>query len=594
MSPNLAGNLPGASRTLLDGSPVVADTVFRRTSSTGAAATQFDWHTSLVSSFGAGGPGYFALDVTHPQLGSDGKTNPSAATYPTTATLDGPHFLWQLTGNGTANTAQVFGSHGATPAISTLYVKVLTQAAQETGVAILPGGSDGQAPTGICTLSTAEQAHATVSDTANPRTILRSWTAPTTSLDVLGGTSQCDAFPTPNGRAVTIVRISDGTVIATFANPSDYTSLHLNTSGPSAIVPAPFTAPITGTPAVYPSGGGRLATQAYVSDADGQIWKLNFNGPDPTTWSASRFFDSFNAVATNNAPPGTSGLGGSVLAANLGQQLTAAPILSIGPDSSLVLNFATGDQTLFSTSTFQAGSNLALATIPIENFVYSISDISSGGTQSARVNWFVPFDQSNKYTTTSPLNVPAGGSQGNFGERVTGPMAVYAGVLYFATLWPDNGTQVCSAGEARIYGLDYFNTQSCSGALSTSAKACGGPVLLAPTAYQYDIPANDGTFTNSAGGSLSSTTTAGAVIPGVAITQVQPCVTSSTLASNSYFAGSSTQYSATATQQPQLTFMTTSSGGSSSLTGTSVANGRKTLSVPRQPTRIDSWAHVIN
>jgi type IV pilus assembly protein PilY1 len=600
VSPNLYANLPGASRTLLDGSPVVADTVFHRSASTGTTTSQYDWHTTLVSSFGAGGPGYFALDVTHPQLGNDAKTSPSAPTYPTTAPLNGPHFLWQLTNNGTASAPQVFGTHGATPAITTLYVQALKQAAQETGVAILPGGSDGQAPTGACTVSSAETGsgvNGAVSDSANPRTMLRSWSTPPATADILGGTTQCDLFPTPNGRAVTIVRLSDGAVIATFANSHDYAALGLSTTGNSAVLSAPFTAPITGTPAVYPNGGGRLATQAYVSDAEGQIWKLNFSGPDPSTWTATKFFDSFNTLATKNAPPGASALAANVLAANLGQQLTAAPILSIGPDSSLVLNFATGDQTLFTTTTFQAGSTLTTATIPIENFVYSVSDISSGttpATTSARLNWFVPFDQTNKYTTSSPAAVPSGGSQGNFGERVTGPMAVYAGVLYFATLWPDNGLQVCSAGEARIYGLDYFNAQACSGSTSTSTKACGGPVLLAPTGNQYDIPAVDGVFTNPSGGTVSSSTTAGAVIPGVAITQVQPCTTTSTLASNNYFAGGSTQYSAAATQQPQLTFMTTSSTSSTSLNNTTVANGKLALTVPRQPTRIDSWAHVIN
>ena len=101
LNSQIVNNIPAADRTLLDASPIVADTVFSRVNSSGSGTGAADWHTTLVSSFATGGRGFFALDVTQPYPASS-FTSLTSPVYPTGIQTN-PHFLWQLTtGNSTA------------------------------------------------------------------------------------------------------------------------------------------------------------------------------------------------------------------------------------------------------------------------------------------------------------------------------------------------------------------------------------------------------------------------------------------------------------------------------------------------------------
>ncbi len=620
----LANNLPGADKTLLDGSPVVADTVWSRTST-----TQADWHTTLVSSFGAGGRGYFALDVTQPQ--TSGWTAEST-TYTADTSHNGPHFLWQLTSTTTAsNPVELFGAVGATPAITTLYAQVGTASgAGEVGVAILPGGTDGNGPTGVCNRSTAASNGAlpTGASTSGgiaaetpdytslastptqiaPRKMVRAWSALPSGVAT---PADCGRFGTVNGRSVSIVRLSDGFIIATFINPIDAVKLPpVNTAGGSKRLFTTFDSPMIGTPVTYPAGGGRLARSAYISDADGLIWKLDLSAPLPQNWTASLFFDPMNqlvtktgaTVATLCAPPGTN-CTPDAAAASLSQPLTGPPILSIGPDSSLVLNFATGDQTLFTSAAFTAGSQDKISDeLPngIMNFVWSVSDTTTGTSP----HWYVPFDGSSSFNDTV-----ASGVAGNGGERVTGPMAVFDGVLYFATLKPqDTNAAACQQSEARIYGMDYFNlnlaAKPATGAgcpIGTTGQdiGCGGVRRLLPAVVtipataspQYEVPALQATL---GGTSIAGSHIAGAEIPGVAVTEVQSCTTSVPGTSNYFGAGSGSYNVPKGTQTPTLSFVSTSNIAASSVQPTSALAVSIPILPAVQTTKIDSWAGVIN
>ena len=414
-----------------------------------------------------------------------------------------------------------------------------------------------------------------------PRKYVRSWGgAPSggaSASSTCGGTG-ANAWREPNGRTVSIVRLQDGAVLATFAN--DPTS-SLGSTGSSVRIATGFDSPMTGTPIVYPTGGGRIATLAYVSDADGVIWKLDLSNTDPASWTAKMFFDSFNQGVTGTGTPSVSGLSPDQVEGALGQALTAAPILSIGPNSELVMNFATGDQTLFTSKTFKPGSNDTPADeIPLENFVWSVVDPLNGSPAQPR--WFVPFTDG----TTAEFNLnPLTGSASphyNFGERVTGPMALYDGVLYFATYWPDDGIVgggACQQGEGRIYGMDYFAPRgSCSVA---SGLGCGGVQRYGDGTAQYFVPGT------------TDATLAGSLIPGVSITQVQPCLKTNP-AVDTYF-GSGVQFQqTTGVQQPQLTYVATANTTGSSLNQTQATTKNINLPQPQRNTKIDSWAQVIN
>jgi type IV pilus assembly protein PilY1 len=607
----LASNVPGADKTLLDGSPVVADTVWSRTTTISPA----DWHTTLVSSFGGGGRGYFALDVTNPVptgwTAATGSTN-----YPAGSSANGPHFLWQITNvAATSNSVELFGANGVTPAITTLYAQVGTDPLGEVGVAILPGGSDGGSPTGTCvrtvassdlttpyatgTASSETRDYTTLPSTTagtGPRNMVRSWSAQQ------GGTNStaCSARVGVTGRSVSIVRLSDGLVIATFLNPVDNAALPTTTSTSlTKRLLTTFDSPMVGTPVTYPAGGGRLARSAYVSDADGLIWKLDLHDPSPANWTSSLFFDSMNKMVTQG---GTTVLS-DANAANVSQALTGPPILSIGPDSSLVLNFATGDQTLFSTAAFVAGSQDTVADeIPIVNFVWSVSDMANVTTSGTLSHWYVPFDQTSQYNSVPNVGgYTYAGTNGtpknNFGERVTGPMSVFDGVLYFATLKPADGAAACAQGEARLYGMDYFNLDRTSWPASGSACAlgvnpsigCGGERRLLPlggVVPQFTVPG------------VSTPSIAGAEIPGVAVTEVQSCSTAISASGANYFGSGTASYQVpSAAQTPTLSFVTTSNTPTT-VGGTTVPTQALTVSQPILPqvqtTKVDSWASVIN
>lgn len=69
---------------------------------------------------------------------------------------------------------------------------------------------------------------------------------------------------------------------------------------------------------------------------------------------------------------------------------------------------------------------------------------------------------------SAPLALECGTETGGFyqlaaGERLTSDPLVYGGVVYFSTYTPD--TDVCTAGEGRIYGLDYTD---CGSGLDTN------------------------------------------------------------------------------------------------------------------------------
>lgn len=147
--PHLRKQYPGAHQTLLDGVPIVKDVVatpvptdtndlssvrFQR-SRQDAQKSDGDWRTVLLQSFGTQSPaggGYFAMDVTEPELDAGQLNNERR----------GPRFLWQLTTDAAGRA--LFG-RGADPAIATLFFDPTDgDNPQQIAVAVLPGGGAGQ------------------------------------------------------------------------------------------------------------------------------------------------------------------------------------------------------------------------------------------------------------------------------------------------------------------------------------------------------------------------------------------------------------------------------------------------------------------
>ena len=85
--PRLASNYPQGNQIILDGSPVVAEAVWDRAlaQTTGTDAAK-QWHTTLVAGLGAGGGGYYALNVTDADCGN-GTSKPCFDNYSPATTL---------------------------------------------------------------------------------------------------------------------------------------------------------------------------------------------------------------------------------------------------------------------------------------------------------------------------------------------------------------------------------------------------------------------------------------------------------------------------------------------------------------------------
>ena len=308
----LLGDIGGGENVLLDGAPVVKDTIYQRVN----VGTAEDWHSTLVAGFGAAGAGYYALDVTDP----DFTQRPSTPVVPTHATSNsgtpaymdtgalpqGPHFLWQLTDS------TIFAPTSGTPAITTIAMKDPDNddTVEQIGVAILPGGSTAPGSSSVgCTRSTKISDASPASPSApyplGPK--VRMWTS-----------SGCPTATNPaQGRSLTVVRLDNGEVLRVFAPMTDlpaafppYSGVNSTPNGTTGSAPhdfpyigrvtqADFDSPISGTPVAYPADVGAAAQKIYVGDEDGTVWRLTVSDPDPNHWYVEPLFDAYNGtVAT--------------------------------------------------------------------------------------------------------------------------------------------------------------------------------------------------------------------------------------------------------------------------------------------------------
>ncbi|MEO6576903.1 MAG: hypothetical protein ABIP89_23850, partial [Polyangiaceae bacterium] len=383
--PNIINTYPAAHALLLDGAPIIKDVVWSRTASDLGLASK--WHTMLVASFGSASRGYYAVDVTSPGLpGVTGQTNAT-----------GPQFRWQLTNAGatSANIStgqQIFGSHSATPAITTVYVDLGSSAGglQEIGVAVLPGGSDLPAVAGTCTRHYTVGSSGTTGDDATPNNSTPNY-APRAGVPCYGNATGSTRSTLPvAGRSLTIVRLDTGEILRTFS-PAEDKPFTPNWTA------APFDSPMTGTPVVYPSTVGAIAQKIYIGDADGTVWRFDLSSTDPTQWKGELFFDTYNQTAY------TAGT-----AAKDGQRIAVQPVVALDRAGNLVVEVATGDQETFTPS----GTN----------FVWSLTDRFNSAKNKllSSVNWYIPF---------GPTDGSACISTSECGKKVSGPMAVFDGVF---------------------------------------------------------------------------------------------------------------------------------------------------------------------
>jgi type IV pilus assembly protein PilY1 len=545
----LLSGYPGANQFLLDGTPIVKDVIFdRQQGQTLSPSSTNPWRSTLVAGFGPSQLGYYAVDVTNPKYQQTaGIVTESSATDPS-----GPIFLWQLTKMPATN-MPLFGHHGATPAITQVAING-SGGIHEVGVAILPGGWDSAAvaPAGSNVGCERDSHHRGLPDwsvtggTFVYRKAVRCWGSTGNYADAV------------TGRSVSVVRLDTGEVLATFMRKYDATQYHPNDTllkaNPSRIIDTALDSPMTGTPAVYPTQTGADALKFFIGDMDGTVWRFDISNPDPSQWSGRLYYDLYNSTADTQA----SGNDWSN-----GQPIALPLVTSLDRQGRVVLNAASGSQDTFDLTG--------------PNFLVSLTETvqtASGSTDfHAAVNWYL-----GSQLPSGPGVTPLPSSVWDVGERVSGPMVVFNNGLFFTTYSAGvTGNNVCTAGDARLWGMDYITpapaTTNTSGAGGNSPV--GGLVLTGTHPYV----------------DLGLTVGANVVVPGVSVQQTTACaqltsgtdqyVPGATHATTSSYTGSSFALVAQAGKP------STSGGLGTGAQGVSIA-----LPSPSAPTVVDSWAAV--
>jgi type IV pilus assembly protein PilY1 len=605
-----------------------------------------EWHTMLVAGFGLGGRGYYAMDVTDPRPPSSAATltqanfgNPNFPTYVTPGNPPvlhgtGPHFQWQITSmNFTGTTTlptgfvpnEIFGKISGTPAIATVFADPTYQPAanaapQEIGVAILPGGRDGLPTPGVACprelitnpgsytsgmqlWQTAGQATAVslpgpsafnVTDPAYPpRGFVRSWAQ--NCGNVAGQRNSAVA-----GRSVMIVSVATGQILAVFARAPSQTFLSTNdpstwdvptdglghtligtgaTDGSNPYINfTPLDSPMTGRPVVYPSGVGVVAQAVYIGDADGTIWRFDLSDQNPHNWTGAIFADAYSPNADQGGGDSYSPTANATSDWNAfdSQPITIEPQIALNTKAAITMNFATGDQTAFNVCYEgpQGGSGnhntspaCTGALQPTVSFLYSVQETRNvaGGPGTppyqAKVNWY------NGWTT---------------GERVTGPMAIFNGALYFATYIPEgvgNSTGCANSGPS-LYAWDFSNVNlTCGGAHPLS---CGGDPNVDPNF----APTGQLNYTAIAVGNPS--VTRNTVIPGVSIATTPSCATTGAAPGGDAVSGGA--HTTITNPSPPTYSLVANIGKGKNSTAQNLITQK--LATPASPTVVDSWAMV--
>jgi len=345
---------------MVDGTPLIRDVFYRR--QPGDQPNGSIYHTVLLMGFRAGAPGYFALDITNP--------------------LE-PEFLWQYVGEqasgpgrGAGRRVTPLGFSYGSPALGQVLVDI-GGTLQERAIALLPGGSgdvdeDARRTTGPigCPAQGIGQPPVT-SGTTNARSRQRCWTNV--------------------GRVLTWVDVVTGEIIREFDERT-------------------FNAPLTGGVSLAPGEIGQTAERAFLTDADGVMWAVDFSSRRTSDWDVRPFHDIFwDDDAT------------------VGQPAYAPPLITSDSEGQFVVLQATGDiDRLDATSA---------------NRVISLTEEVSHGSggrvsYNTNLNWEVRLHD---------------------GEQVTGSLELFEGNVYFASFESNSDpSAACDLGVSRIWALDYL------------------------------------------------------------------------------------------------------------------------------------------
>jgi type IV pilus assembly protein PilY1 len=337
-------------------------------------------------------------------------------------------------------------------------------------------------------------------------------------------------------RSLTVVRLDTGEVIRSFRTTTTGTTLNA-----SRITVVDIPAPIVGQPAAFPGATGSVADRIFVGDREGRIWRLDVSSSNPSAWTMDVFFDVyFDQLASKRQP------------------IELAPVVSVDPSGQITVAAATGDQRV---QTAESG---------MLNRVVSLTEVLSESYEfQAKVNW-----------------VETLGCQGacqadqSAGERVTGPMSLFGGILYFAASSPRASSQdQCAVGTSRVWGLNY----------TLSADEAEGAETIDPMngAAGGLPPPPDGTEPEK------NTDSSPGMVFGVSIEQQPSCSSVVSDFEGDPYLGGYGEHTALSSATPAQFFLVYQVGGVSGSTSNKVTTEKLELSAPRNTLWVDSWAPIF-
>jgi type IV pilus assembly protein PilY1 len=507
----------------MDGTPVVKDVYFSKS----GTATAADYHTVLITGMRAGGNAYIAMDVTDPIA---------------------PKFLWQFTDPDMGLT------YGQPEIVQATYEWPAGSTATLRAMAILPGGVGKKDTTGTspgCSGMTTQSMKVIGSSGTRYTTL-----SDVGSLQALQHRSEVQCWQ-QKGRALYFVDVETGQLIKKiFDDDNDVTN---------GIV---FPSPISGSPTAYQDTVGTVATEGFVIDQDGLMWRIDLTAtnPRPTEpyagWTVRPFHDLFWDMKPTD-----------------GETSYERPILSLDSERRLVVIAGTGDNDNFDKPT-------------VQNRVVSLTEVPLTGTPlgaddyTAALNWELRVDGDNGF-------VPS--------ELVTGTMALFEGQLYIGSfISVANTSNACDYGRGRLWSVDY-QQRNLLDPNPSNGTSTTNPTASSITTYGPKRLSVVDTTNNLAdsGASLFNVDVATAepnlLIQGLGATQRLTCQPADTGGLSSFYLNNSLP-AITQSAQPAIWIVAQASSNNSGRQRAGSLLGSLELRVNRQATfsKVSSWAGSID
>ncbi|MFO0652770.1 MAG: PilC/PilY family type IV pilus protein [Polyangiales bacterium] len=431
-----------------------------------------------------------------------------------------PRFLWQFT-----DPTNMVAATG-TPSIGTLYFTPVDRTVPvERAVAFIPGGA-GRSSLGACTATS----HALPARNAILAT-------PDSGRGTRRPYNRC--WDTSTGQYLYVLDLQTGEVIRRLGAGMPVRN------GNAWEDTVPTGSPLTGAPALYNGTAGAVTTRAYLGDGDGFVWRADFSSRDPRYWWMSDEYDMYWGSTYDH-----------------GQPIIERPMITVGTRGEVNVAVGSGDPEVLDDT---------LNEYRVASFTETTATDSSGAVTSVAVheNWQIRpgTDTTRDFQT---------------GERMTGSMTVFNGVLYFGSFTPRSTMNPCDFGYARLWGLDM--TRFDTGTIYDYPKArldLDGDPLTASDIVRASRDLNfNGTETDDGN----------SVLFGVAISRRMSCNVTATAPDP--ITGMPRSYVSSSTGGEYRLVLQTAQAGRTGSTGLNPIVTRR-LPRPQMPARVDSWAAIF-